>query len=112
MLWPPHESLSFQDMNRTLVAPEGYKFYGAVADGAFLRVEFRQPVFKPETLILIARDIVVIWLNDMGREVARTSGRVFIQQPVKISKPQPVARRFRIKNGFLIMLHGIQEMFR
>jgi hypothetical protein len=112
MLWPPHESLSFQDMNRTLVAPAGYKFYGAVADGAFLRVEFRQPVFKPETLIVIARNIVVIWLNDMGREVARTYGQVFIQTPVKMSNLQPVARRFRIKNGFLLMLHGLQEMTR
>jgi hypothetical protein len=112
MLWPPQEQLTFKDKNQSWVPPEGYKFYGAVADASFLRVEYRQPVFEPGTLIMIARNTVVIWLNDMGREVARVNGRVYVQQPVKLIAPIPVARRFRIKNGFLLALQGVQEMFR
>lgn len=111
MLWPPNQ-MTFEDKNQSWQPPENYKFYGACADGSFLRVEYRQIIFKTGTRLVIAKNIVVIYVNDQGREVARTFSRVSVPQTVEVPTYAPVARRFRIKNGFLLGLQGIQEMFR
>jgi hypothetical protein len=97
--------MTFQDKNQTLEAPVGYKFSGSEPMGAFLRVEYRRQVEARE-------NILTIYLNDMGREVARSEHQVLLPLFAPVTRPAPVARRFRIKNGFLIMLQGIQEMFR
>jgi hypothetical protein len=101
------------DMNQSWTHPEGYTFYGVVAEGAFLRAEYRQRVFKTGTIIHLGTNVVMVYLNDQGREVART--RTWRKSPPRMVEPLPqkyVRRRFRIWNGILIMLEGIQEMFR
>jgi hypothetical protein len=92
------------DKNQTLEAPQGFKFYGVSAEGAYLRLEYQRRFANGD-------DFAVIYLNDMGREVARAMNTIYLPQPV-VHPPAPVGRRFRICNGFLIALQGIQEMFR
>jgi hypothetical protein len=96
--------MRFLDKNETLNAPKGFILRGVTAEGAYLRAEYWRRFSNGD-------DIAVVYLNDMGREVARTMDTIYLPQPA-VQPPAPVGRRFRIRNGFLIALHGIQEMFR
>ena len=101
--------MRFEDKNQTLVPPEGYTFRNAETDGAYMRLTYNQAVYKPDTLQVIGENVVTIYLNDQGREVGRTVGSVRYE----FKEPKVLApRRFRIWNGFLLALQGIQEMFK
>ena len=107
--------MRFEDKNQTLVPPDGYIFRNAETDGAYMRLTYNRAVYKPVKLFerpqVIGENVVTIYLNDQGREVGRTVGsvRYQIEEP-KVLAPMP--RRFRIWNGFLLALQGIQEMFK
>lgn len=104
--------MEFLDKNLTLNAPKGYTFACVDANGGYLRVEYRQRVFQTATTNHIATNVVVLYLNDQGREVARTKSRYEIPQPPPPRPaPLPVAPRFKFWNGFLLALTGVQEMF-
>jgi hypothetical protein len=90
------------DKNQSWLPPTGFVFRGIVAEGAYLRVEYWRSFANGD-------DIAVIYLNDMGREVTRTMTTVYLPPPALLP-PTPVGRRFRIRNGFLLALEGIQEM--
>jgi len=60
------------DMNQTWKAPEGYQVRSLFVEGAFLRVEYNQTRFHEGTVTPIGYSVVNIYLNDQGREVART----------------------------------------
>jgi len=101
------------DMNKSWQPPENFKFVSLTPSGSYLVVRFSQTLFKPETMTILGRDVADIYLNDMGREVSRVTYREYLPEPVpSLPKPMPVARRFRIWNGFLLALHGLREMFR
>ena len=101
--------MRFEDKNQTLVPPEGYTFRNAETDGAYMRLTYNQAVYKPDTLQVIGENVVTLYLNDQGREVGRTVGSVRYE----FKEPKVLAaRRFRIWNGFLLALQGIQEMFK
>ena len=101
--------MRFEDKNQTLVPPEGYIFRNAETDGAYMRLIYNQAVYKTATRQAIGENVVTIYLNDQGREVGRTIGSVRYQyEEPKVLAP----RRFRIWNGFLLALQGIQEMFK
>jgi hypothetical protein len=95
--------MRFIDKNQTLDAPKDFKVRHVRAEGAYLRVEYGRRFPDGD-------DIAVLYLNDMGREVARIVTTVYLP-PMPPAPPAPVGRKFRIKNGFLIALQGLQEMF-
>lgn len=100
--------MRFMDKNQTVVAPEGYTFRNVETDGAYLRLTYYQSVYKSATQDIIGENIVVIYLNNMGREVGRSVASYRWPEPVVKIVLAP--RKFRFKNGFLIMLQGLQEM--
>jgi hypothetical protein len=108
--------MNILDKNQTLQPPDGFGDpVSVVADGAYLRVEYRQNIFKTATRTIIGKNVVNIFLNDQGREVARSVERKdysLLLAALAPKKKVSVSRRFRFKNGFLIVLEGLQEMFR
>lgn len=101
------------DKNQSWMPPEGYIFAGLHPDGAFLRVLFHQKVFQTGTTTVIAKNVVTVILNDMGREVARTQQRVdhAVAVPV-LREAEPITGWTRFKNGFFMVLIGLEEMIR
>ena len=95
--------MTFLDKNHTLEPPKDHTFYGVTAEGAYLRAEYRRRFSNGD-------DIVVIYLNDTGREVARAMTTVYLPQP--ISAPAPVGRWYKFRNAFYMTLEGLQEMIR
>lgn len=107
--------MTFLDKNQTLQAPADYVLDSVVADGGYIRLDYRQNIFKTGTETVIATNTVTIFLNDQGREVGRRLERrdfSFMLAALAKPEPKPVSRWFRIKNGFLIALSGIEEIFR
>jgi hypothetical protein len=111
--------MNIVDINGWLKPSEGYQIDSVRAEGAYLRVEYKHmhPVDSdPDSFIW---DREVIYLNDTGREVARTQTEVRLPKEIRfpISQPTPespavlsVGAWFRFKNGFLILLEGLKEM--
>jgi hypothetical protein len=105
--------MNILDKNQTLEPPAGYVAHAVIAEGAYLRLEYRQVIFREGTIFVRGWNVATIYLNDMGREVARTIVQTYLPEPV--TKPEAVVsvgRWFRFKNGFLIAIQGLQEMFR
>ena len=94
------------DVNLWLNPPEGFNFVGVSAKGAYLQLVYSR-------LEADRTQLVDIFLNDQGREVLRTAETVYLPASApKPPAPKPVGRWYRIKNGFLIALQGVQEMFK
>lgn len=77
------------DTNKWLNPPEGFGDPIDVrADGAYLRAEYnRTEYWDADCIHKRARTIVVIYLNDSGREVLRTTDDAEWEKP----KPEPPA---------------------
>jgi len=101
--------MRFEDKNQTLVPPENYTFRNAASDGAYLKLTYGQSVYKKGALTVIGENIVTIYLNDQGREVGRCIGSV--RQPAETPVIVPAPRKFRFKNGWLLTLQGLKEMW-
>ena len=101
--------MRFEDKNQTLVPPENYTFRNAETDGAYMRLTYFQSVYKPATRTVIGENVVTIYLNDQGREVGRCIGSV--RWPVETPVIVPAPRKFRFKNGWLLTLQGLKEMW-
>lgn len=104
--------MTLLDKNQTLEPPEDYTFVAVEPQGAFLRAEYRQKVFKTDTLIVTRENVVTVYLNDMGREVARTMVTTLAPLPEESPAIAPVGRWYRFRNAFYMTLEGLQEMFR
>ena len=76
--------MEFFDKNLTLEPPEGYTFSAVQAEGAYLRVEYRQFVYDLAQGRNTKENITTIYLNDMGREVARSMTTILVPQPEPI----------------------------
>lgn len=101
------------DKNQTLEPPEGYLSESLVADGAYLCATYRQVVFKSGTTVVRGHNVVTIYLNDMGREVARSVAKVYRPEPSFEPKVfVPAAARFRLRNGWLLISEGIREVIK
>jgi hypothetical protein len=59
------------DKNQTLQQPVGSKLHRVVTDGAYICLQYRQEISRPGYTDAFA--IIDIYLNDLGREVLRTS---------------------------------------
>ena len=105
--------MTFVDMNQSIVPPQGYEFQDAVVQGAFLCHYYTQSVYEAGTTRAIALNRIAIYQNDQGREVGRSLARIDLELPAPNVEPEPlpVAWRFRVWNGFLLALYGLQEMF-
>lgn len=96
------------DKNETLQSPEGYEIVALSAEGSYLRVEYRRwlkrsPKFQ-------SYSTVVVFLNDFGREVARTEDTTeekFPEPPVILT---PLTWSMQFKNGLFLILAGISEV--
>ena len=97
-------------MNRSWTPPEGFKPDSVSAEGAYLRVNFSKWLTQRASGALIYYS-VTIYVNDMGREVMRTTQE---QKFPAIAEPAIPAftpgRWFRFQNGFYLALEGLQEM--
>jgi hypothetical protein len=104
--------MKFIDKNLTLDAPEGYEVDDVRAGGAYLIVDYK----REDSAVTheggwVDYDRIIVFLNDQGREVGRqivTAG----PDPILPEAAKPVKRRFRIKNGFLLILEGLEEILK
>ena len=101
-----------RDMNQNWTPPDGFVFQDVTASGAYLQVRYTQS-FAATPIFRQGQHQVVIYVNDMGREVMRTTDTL-LAPPIREEEPEPlpVGRRFRFKNGFLIVLQGLEEMIK
>ena len=58
------------DINRHLKPPTDHQLYSVSAEGSFLVVEYHQSQYEGE--VMRGWSTVIVYLNDFGREVART----------------------------------------
>lgn len=87
-----------EDKNRTLVPPAGYEFRSVEAEGAYLRLHYRQILFREGTRDIQGETWVYIFLNDQGREVVRTIA--YYESLVPVPSEPPLTFWGAIKQGF------------
>jgi hypothetical protein len=95
------------DKNQTLVPPADHFLHAVGAQGAYIWLEYHTRSWR--TGYDTRYGAVMIYLNDMGREVIRTQQDVDIPLPVE-PEVAPVTRWMKFKNGFFMVLIGIEEM--
>lgn len=96
--------MTLLDKNKTLQEPVGYDVHSVVADGAYLRIEYHLSTYNPAQY-----GIIVVYLNDQGREVARC----LIEPKAPKAEPEivaPISRWSRFCTGWYLILTGLQEM--
>ncbi len=100
------------DMNQSWWPPAGYEFQSIRPFGSYLEVMYQQKVYKTGTLTHahIQTNVVMIYLNDQGREVSRTTEQYQVPQRTPEPVRAPISRWFRFRNGWLLALQGLQEM--
>ncbi len=104
--------MEFFDKNLSWEPPVGYHFSSVVAEGAYLKLAYSNSVSTEGKWPTRVTNIINIYLNDQGREVARTAVRIVDAPPELLAPPKPVAWRFRFWNAVLLTLHGLQEIGR
>ncbi len=97
------------DKNKSWAPPNGYTLKKVVGEGAYLRITYIIHEENGEQHVYRTLDIYV---NDTGREVMRVADTVVGYTIKSTTPPVSVSRWFRFKNGFLLALQGIQEMFK
>ena len=95
--------MEVHDKNETLQPPAEFQFLSVRAAGAYLQLEYGKKIEGG-----LRR--VVIYLNDMGREVLRTTDVVWPPKPPVATPIKSVGAWFKFRNGFLIALQGLREM--
>lgn len=106
--------MKFRDYNQTLKEPAGYLLTSLSAEGAFIHLDYRALLYREGTNLVIGHCEIHIYLNDQGREVARTQDT--IEHEFATLMPATPYERMklvqRIKLWFAILISDIQEMFR
>lgn len=100
------------DMNQSWKPPAGMSVISVRAEGAYLRVEYHAATTDADTKTR-SEKAVVVFVNDMGREVMRTENTRRFFGPVMpslVEKPESTSAWVRFKNGFFMILIGIEEM--
>jgi hypothetical protein len=98
-------------MNQSWTPPAGYDLVEFGPEGAYLRAKYVQFIFHDLGLPRRGQNVVIVYLTDMGREVARTKDQEWFPRTVDPPKA-PVDRWFRFRNGWLLVLQGLQEMIK
>lgn len=98
------------DTNKSWTPPAGYRLSSFDTRGAYIYVKYVQLFFKPGTRTALGQNVVIVYLNDQGREVARTEECERFPILSEPEPPEPVSRRSRFLNGFYLVLAGLQEM--
>ena len=96
------------DKNETLQSPEGYEIVALSAEGSYLRVEYRRQLAR--TKKFQSYSTIIVYLNDIGREVVRTEDTAeekFPEPPVVMT---PLTAAMQFKNGLFLILAGISEV--
>ncbi len=104
--------MEFFDKNLSWEPPAGYQFRSVVVEGAYLKLAYSNSASTEGKWPTRLTSIINIYVNDQGREVARTAVRIVDAPPTPIEPPQPVAWRFRFWNAVLLTLQGLQEIGR
>jgi hypothetical protein len=98
-----------KDKNQTLEPPEGALLKMVWGDGAYLRLVYHASFwYNP---LSHGTRVTTVFLQDTGREVLRTIDEVLDPLPTDTATKTRIARRFKIRNGFLLALQGLKEMF-
>lgn len=102
--------------NQSWTPPEGYNLKSVKSEGAYLQVVFIKPISKPGWKDVYSE--VIVYANDVGREVMRTEasyGRILeeeIKKPIVIPIKRSTNRWQRFCTGCYLILAGLQEMSR
>jgi hypothetical protein len=90
------------DINQTIRPPKGFEFIGAYAEGAFVRLLYRQLEFREGEEQPFREKTVTIFGNDFGREVYRVESNV----ELKVTSPPPPIVEPTGWERFLAFLRG------
>lgn len=101
--------ITLTDMNKSWHPPYGFEFTGVEPKGGYLVVRYERRQ-AGDSIVRGGLQIITIYLQDMGREVLRTTEEFLDPVIVPAAEPKPVATRFRFWNGFLLTLQGLEEM--
>lgn len=96
-----------KDFNQTLVQPFDHQLREVHGEGSYLRLVYTH--YRCDGRYSYTNQ-VVIFLNDQGREVARTEETITTAAPPPPEIPLPVGRWYRLREGFYTALLGLQEM--
>ena len=98
-----------KDKNQTLQEPEGFALEDVQAVGSYLRLAYWLDKYRSQEGCW-EYCTVVVYLNDQGREVLRTTD--WRKEPHVAQKfpPIPVPRWIQFQNGFSLALEGLKEM--
>lgn len=104
-----------RDMNLSWTPPADMTLHSVRVEGGYILVKYWQPVLSTQDGAPLSEKSVVVFINEMGREVMRTETIHDWPQPVYglpgvAKKPEPTSCWTRFKNGFFMMLIGIEEM--
>lgn len=101
--------IEITDTNKWLKPPAGYELDSFDARGAYLCARYKQRQVLPDAQPAIGFSIVEIFLNEDGREVARTKWFETFTTYAMLP-PLPVTRRQRFIIGWRKVWIGLQEV--
>lgn len=109
----PMGPMGVRDINEWIHPPLDYLLVDTKAEGSFLRLEYRQIIYIPGTMIAQGRSIINIFVNDFGREVLRTCD-VQIDDPAPLLTPQgpqpkPLNAWERVAFAFGLLVSSLKE---
>lgn len=97
------------DKNESWLPPVGYDLSKITAEGAFLRLDYYASLPNSNG----GEKHIVVFVNDMGREVMRAIETYFPPTPVPTLVPHStsLSRRRLLWNAVKRFLHDIREIF-
>jgi hypothetical protein len=99
------------DINQHLKPPSPHYLYSVNASGGFIRLEYHAtlPYAKDGTpLPMKCKSTVVVYLNDMGREVIRTEHIDIIDEPPLVP-PRPQTFWIRLSLLYIAVMRAIRQ---
>ena len=92
--------MELRDFNETFKPPVGFVVDSFDARGMYLYAKYKQPFFFEGTEKVQGLNIVEVYLNDQGREVARVSSQYYYPRLVDIPPAPPLTRWQKFKEKF------------
>jgi hypothetical protein len=104
--------MKLRDINSWIHPPEDYLLVAVEADGNFIRLEYRQIIYFKDTTRVKGRSIVILYVNDFGREVLRTCDVDFYdpEPPPEPKVPvKPLTAWERVAFAFEFLIISLKE---